>query len=87
MRKFLVHCTPLALTAAFLAPALLSGCTVHAGYYDDPYYHDRHVWSGEVVYYNQWEHDAHRAHKDFDRRSDADKKAYWDWRHSHGDHH
>jgi hypothetical protein len=66
--------------------ASLTGCAVHAGYYD-PYYHDYHRWNGETVYYNQWEHDTHRNHEDFKKRNDADKKAYWDWRHSHDDHH
>jgi hypothetical protein len=48
----------------------------------DPYYHDYHAWDGEVTYYSQWEHDTHRDHMDFNKRSDDDKKAYWDWRHS-----
>jgi hypothetical protein len=87
MNKFATRFAPVALAASFLAPVVLSGCTVHAGYYDDPYYHDRHVWSGEVVYYNQWERDTHRDHMDFSRRNDADRKAYWDWRHSHEDRH
>ncbi|HEX4284944.1 MAG TPA: hypothetical protein VHZ28_07615 [Terracidiphilus sp.] len=88
MRKTLSQWVPLALAAAFLSPLVLTGCGVHAGYYDDPYYHDRHVWNGgEVVYYNQWEHDTRHEHRDFKKRNDADKKAYWDWRHSHEDHH
>ena len=87
MRKILAQMTPLALAAALVAPVLLSGCTVHAGYYDDPYYHDRHQWSGEVTYYNQWEHDTHRDHVEFKSRNKDDQKAYWDWRHSHDDHH
>ncbi|HEX3892443.1 MAG TPA: hypothetical protein VHW46_07715 [Terracidiphilus sp.] len=87
MHKFVRHFTPLAFAAALALPIVLSGCTVHAGYAEDPYYHDRHVWSGEVGYYNQWEHDTHRNHEDFKKRNDPDKKAYWDWRHSHDDHH
>jgi len=35
-----------------LVAGLSSGCTVHAGY-NDPYYHDRHPWGGETVYYEQ----------------------------------
>ncbi|HEX4757351.1 MAG TPA: hypothetical protein VH308_05180 [Terracidiphilus sp.] len=69
-------------STAFAAALLMTGCTVHAAYYD-PYYHDRHVWSGEVTYYNQWEHDTHREHRDFGRRRDEEKKEYWEWRHSH----
>jgi len=71
--------------AAMAMPALTTGCTVHAGVYD-PYYHDYHPWGGEVVYYQQWERDTHRDHVDFKNRNDADKKEYWDWRHSHEQH-
>ena len=70
-------------STAFAAALLMTGCTVHAGVYNDPYYHDRHVWSGEVTYYNQWEHDTHREHRDFDKRRDDEKKEYWEWQHSH----
>ena len=87
MQKILSNLTLLAFAAVVALSVFLSGCTVHAGYYEDPYHHDRHAWSGEVVYYNQWEHDTHRSHEDFDKRNDADKKAYWDWRHQHGDNH
>jgi hypothetical protein len=66
-----------------LATALFStGCEARVRVYD-PYYHDYHPWAPEAGYYSQWEHDNHRDHMDFDKRSDADKKAYWDWRHSH----
>jgi hypothetical protein len=72
----------LALAAAVALPVFIAGCAVHARVYD-PYYHDYHGWNGEVVYYNQWEHDTHRDHVDFGRRNDSDKKEYWDWRHNH----
>ena len=72
-----------ALPATLASTFLIAGCAVHARVYDDPYYHDSHPWNGEVVYYQQWERDTHHEHMDFNRRSDADKKAYWDWRHSH----
>ncbi|HTA80287.1 MAG TPA: hypothetical protein VK720_12130 [Terracidiphilus sp.] len=87
MRKLSDQVTPLLWKAALALSVFTSGCTVHAGYYDDPYYHDRHAVSGEVVYYNQWEHDTHRDHVDFKKRNKDDQKAYWDWRHSHDDHH
>ena len=79
-RKF----APLMLAAAIALPGL-TGCTVHAGVYD-PYYHDYHPWGGEVVYYQNWEHDTHRDHKDFDKRSKDEQKEYWDWRHSSNAH-
>jgi hypothetical protein len=87
MRTLARHFAPLLLTAAFISPLLTTGCAVHARVYD-PYYHDYHAWGGETVYYNQWEHDTHRDHRDFAKRNDADKKAYWDWRHTnHPDQH
>jgi hypothetical protein len=69
---------PLALIT--IISGLSTGCTVHAGYYD-PYYHDRHPWGGEVVYYQNWEHDTHREHREFKERNKREQKEYWDWRH------
>jgi hypothetical protein len=74
------------LSAAALAACIFSaGCSAHVRVYD-PYYHDYHAWAGETVYYNQWERETHRDHVEFNNRNDADKKAYWDWRHSHEQH-
>jgi len=73
---------PLFLAAMLTSPLLFTGCAVHARVYD-PYYHDYHAWDGESGYYVQWETDTHRRHEDFNKRSDNDKKAYWDWRHQH----
>lgn len=70
------------LASAITASVFATGCTVHARYYD-PYYHDYHPASGEVVYYGQWERDTHREHMDLDKRSKREQKEYWDWRHSH----
>jgi hypothetical protein len=86
MRAFSRYFCKLLLVAATVSPLLLAGCAVHARVYD-PYYHDYHAWGGETAYYNQWEHDTHRDHVDFNHRKDEDKKAYWDWRHSHPDQH
>jgi hypothetical protein len=86
MRTLSRHFSSLLLAAAVASPLFITGCTVHARVYD-PYYHDYHGWNGEVVYYNQWERDTHRDHVEFNHRNDNDKKAYWDWRHSHEDHH
>jgi hypothetical protein len=72
--------------AALSVTGFTTGCTVHAGYYDDPYYHDRHPVDGEVVYYSQWEHDTHREHVDLKKRNKEEQKEYWDWRHKN-DHH
>jgi hypothetical protein len=62
------------------------GCARPAIY--DPYYHDYHHWdSHEVVYYQRWEVETRREHRDFERRGDDEHKEYWTWRHSHEDHH
>ena len=83
MRALLRSLAPLLLLIALSSPFLLAGCAGSVSYYD-PYYHDYHRWNNhEMVYYSQWEHDTHRDHMDFDKRNDADKKAYWDWRHNH----
>jgi hypothetical protein len=74
------------LFAAFLAlPVLLGGCADHAGArVYDPYYSDYHTWNhDEVVFYNRWEGETHRDHREFGDRSSAEQKEYWDWRHSH----
>jgi hypothetical protein len=72
------------LAAIVSTAALNTGCAAHAYY--DPYYHDYHPVEGEAVYYSQWERDTHRDHVDLNKRNDADKKQYWDWRHK-DDHH
>jgi hypothetical protein len=75
------------LAAAMVTPVLIAGCAVHAHAYYDPYYHDYHPIDGEVVYYNHWEGETHREHKDLKQRDKADQKEYWDWRHKHTDQH
>jgi len=63
-----------------------SGCAAHVRYYDADH-GDYHYWNNdEVVYYQRWEVETHREHRDFDRRSDAEKREYWKWRHEHEDH-
>lgn len=75
----------LALTTALSAPMLFGGCSTHRTY--DPYYNDYHAWNNdEVVYYNRWEHDTHRDHRDFKKRNADEQKEYWTWRHNN-DHH
>jgi hypothetical protein len=74
------------LAAAISAAAFTTGCAEHRRYYD-PYYHDYHPVSGEVVYYQQWETETHRQHVDLDHRTKDEQKEYWDWRHKHPDNH
>jgi hypothetical protein len=82
MRSLLRQVGPLVLAAAVACPVLLTGCAAHVRYYDAGY-SDYHVWDrNEVVYYSRWENEGHREHRDFNGRSDAEKKEYWSWRHS-----
>lgn len=85
MRSFRKNLTSLLFTTILGTALFNTGCESHVRVYD-PYYHDYHVWAPEAGYYSQWERDNHREHMDFNKRSDADKKAYWDWRHN-TDHH
>jgi len=73
------------LAATIAVAGFTSGCTVHAGYYD-PYYHDRHPVGGEVVFYQNWETETHRDHRELNRRNRDEQKEYWEWRHRHNDH-
>jgi hypothetical protein len=71
------------LVVALVGPVLaVSGCNGEVRYYDAGY-GDYHTWNhGEVVYYNNWEHETHREHVDFKKRNDAEKKEYFSWRHN-----
>ena len=77
---------PLLLSTLCAAPVLMAGCAAHVRVYD-PYYRDYHPWGGEVTYYSQWESDTHRPHVEYNHRKADEQKDYWNWRHSHGDHH
>ena len=81
MRSLLRCFTPFLLATVMSLPLFCGGCAARVNVYD-PYYRDYHVWAAETPYYSQWERDTHRDHMDFNKRSDADKKAYWDYRHS-----
>jgi len=72
--------TPFLFAPVLAAPVFCAECTASVRVYD-PYHHDHHVWAAEEPYYARWDCETHRDHMDFDKRSDADKKAYWDWRH------
>jgi hypothetical protein len=83
--RFLSSCF---LAAALSCSMLGTACAHHYRVYD-PYYSDYHVWNDEeVVYYRQWSHENHRdEHRDFRQLPPGEQKEYWNWRHSHGDHH
>ncbi|HEY2470906.1 MAG TPA: hypothetical protein VGI45_24140 [Terracidiphilus sp.] len=64
------------LVAVLTTPLALSGCRIH----------QTHTWGpAETNHYTQWEHETNRNHLEWERRSDADQKAYWEWRDRHHD--
>lgn len=73
------------LAVALFSPVVFSGCAVHASYrVYDPGHEDYHVWdSNEVGYYQRWEVETHRDHRDFHKRNSDEQKEYWNWRHNH----
>ena len=82
MRSLTRFFAPLFFSAALATSLFSAGCAVHTRVYDG-YNGDYHSWNGhEVVYYNQWEHNTHRDHVDFEKRNQGDQKAYWQWRHN-----
>lgn len=70
----------LAIAAAIVSTTFITGCTVHAGYYD-PYYRDHHQWVVEEPYYGRWETETHRRHEEFKQRKKEEQREYWEWRH------
>ncbi len=73
-------------TAMVGVPLVSSGCAARVRIYDEDH-HDYHHWDrNERVYYQRWEVETHRDHRDYDRRDSGQKKEYWNWRHTHGDH-
>jgi hypothetical protein len=76
------------LAAAVAAPLPNLGCAEHHYYrvYDTDH-GDYHRWDdNEIVYYQQWETENHKDHRDFRKRGSGEQKEYWNWRHRHSDH-
>jgi hypothetical protein len=72
----------LLLAVVVASPFIFSGRTAHARYYDTGC-GDYHVWDhNEIIYYSRWENQSHREHRDFKKRSEAEQKEYWAWRHN-----
>jgi hypothetical protein len=73
------------LAGALCSPLVLGGCAAHASYrVYDPAYGDYHVWNhNEVVYYQRWEGETHREHREFAKRGPDEQKEYFAWRHAH----
>jgi hypothetical protein len=50
----------------------------------DSYHNDYHRWNNhETVYYNRWEVEGHRDHRDYNQRNADEQRDYWNWRHDH----
>lgn len=79
------HFSSFTVAACFLGLLLVNGCTFRARVYDSEY-HDYHTWNhSEVGYYEQWERDTHREHREFKDRDRDEQNEYWRWRHNHRD--
>jgi hypothetical protein len=73
--------------AHFPSTLVINGCAARASYrVYDPAYEDYHVWdSNEGVYYQRWEVETRRDHRDSRGRNSDEQKKYWSWRHNHHD--
>ncbi|MBZ5653389.1 MAG: hypothetical protein LAO18_23245 [Acidobacteriia bacterium] len=80
------YLSSLLLAAAFLAPAVTTGCAART--YHDPYYNDSHRWDrNEKDRYQRWIVENHRDNRDFRKLNRDEQKQYWDWRHNRHDDH
>ncbi len=71
------------LFAVFVIAVGTVGCAGRVRVYDS-YHHDYHRWNNhEVVYYNRWETNGHRDHRDYNQRNADEQRDYWNWRHDH----
>lgn len=54
--------------------------------YHDAAHNDDHVWNDrEERAYRIWLKETHRKHREFEKLREADRQAYWAWRHEHSD--
>jgi hypothetical protein len=68
------------LLVAALALPVAAGACYHHGY-DGDHSRAEHRWNdSEEPYYERWEHETHRDHRDFNQRGNDDQSAYWSWR-------
>ncbi len=71
----------LVLASLLTAPVALIGCAERGYRVYDPDDGTYHNWNhAEVTYYNNWEHQTHRQHKDYRKRSQDEQNQYWQWR-------
>lgn len=71
------------LSLTLLSPVIITGCAVHAGFYDADH-RDYHRWRGdEQPHFDAWVADTHHSRVSYENLDDRDKQAYWNWRHDH----
>jgi hypothetical protein len=73
----------LMLLVAGLASSMAVGACYHHHEYDND---DRRGarWSAtEEPYYERWEQDRHKDHRDYNQRQNDEQHDYWQWRQSH----
>ena len=73
------HAFPMmVVVAALLTGTVVSGC-----------YHHGYVvaeWNvGERPYYERWERETQREHREYEQRKADEQKEYWEWRRHHQD--
>jgi hypothetical protein len=86
MRDLSGNFAAMVLAVALVGPVFIAACEGEVRTYGVGY-GDYDTWNHhEVVYYNNWEHETHRDHVDFAKRSDAEQKEYYSWQHSQGGH-
>jgi hypothetical protein len=65
------------LAVSLTIPVLATGCAEHRTVY---------AWGpAEQPYYVRWEHETHRDHVEWERRNEAERHEYWEWRKHHQD--
>ncbi len=76
-----IHGLALILSLAGLASVATVGCYTHPHHdYDQVSVR----WSGgEEPYYERWEGETHRDHKDWQQRNSDEQRDYWSWRRNH----
>jgi hypothetical protein len=83
VKQLISYVHGIVVAAAILSPVIISGCAVHAHYYDTAH-RDYHTWGpAEREPYARWEAENHRPHTDYGKLKDDDRQAYWNWRHDH----
>jgi len=87
MPRRYTYVSSILMAATLCLPVAFGGCAARASYrVYDPAYGDYHLWDhNEAAYYQRWEVETHREHRDFAKRSADEQKEYWKWHHSHSD--